>query len=169
MTHPAKPSAGEVPTRDIPVRRLEPFPANHISPVFAGGDPVMSHAVAVLSAMFPNGEDFFVRSVRNYRDGHELLRRVTMEAMTAFFLGGLVVGTAYSATANSGLRDVPGLIRSVARLHRSPFLASAVVRRIRSHNQPDFHPDDFDATELLERWKAELFGSGGVLAERVTT
>ena len=28
----------------------------------------MSHAVAVLSAMFPNGEDFFVQSVRHYRD-----------------------------------------------------------------------------------------------------
>jgi predicted metal-dependent hydrolase len=28
----------------------------------------MSHVVAVLSAMFPNGEDFFVRSVRHYRD-----------------------------------------------------------------------------------------------------
>jgi hypothetical protein len=28
----------------------------------------MSHVVAMLSAMFPNGEDFFVASVRNYRD-----------------------------------------------------------------------------------------------------
>ena len=28
----------------------------------------MSHVVAMLSAMFPPGEDFFVRSVRAYRD-----------------------------------------------------------------------------------------------------
>jgi len=68
MTRSVHPSAGESSARDIPVRRLEPFPADHIGPCFAGGDPVMSHAVAVLSAMFPNGEDFFVRSVQTYRD-----------------------------------------------------------------------------------------------------
>jgi predicted metal-dependent hydrolase len=32
---------------------------------YTGGDLVMSHIVAVLSAVFPEGEDFFVRSVRN--------------------------------------------------------------------------------------------------------
>ena len=35
---------------------------------FAGNDLIMSHVVAMLSAMFPNGEDFFVGSVRKYRD-----------------------------------------------------------------------------------------------------
>jgi predicted metal-dependent hydrolase len=35
---------------------------------FADGDLVLSHVVAVLSAMFPAGEDFFVRSVRHYAD-----------------------------------------------------------------------------------------------------
>jgi hypothetical protein len=35
---------------------------------YAQGDLVMSHVVAVLSAMFPEGEDFFVHSVRHYAD-----------------------------------------------------------------------------------------------------
>ncbi len=35
---------------------------------FVTGDPAMSHVVAMLSAMFPDGEDFFVRSVRACRD-----------------------------------------------------------------------------------------------------
>lgn len=35
---------------------------------FVDGDLVMSHFLAVLSATFPEGEDFFIRSVRNYRD-----------------------------------------------------------------------------------------------------
>lgn len=35
---------------------------------YAGDDLVMSHFMAVLSAVFPEGEDFFIRSVRNYRD-----------------------------------------------------------------------------------------------------
>ncbi|HEX3707146.1 MAG TPA: metal-dependent hydrolase [Mycobacteriales bacterium] len=35
---------------------------------YAQGDLIMSHIVAILSAMFPEGEDFFVRSVRHYAD-----------------------------------------------------------------------------------------------------
>src|SRR5579875_4061644 len=35
---------------------------------YAGDDLVMSHFLAILSAAFPEGEDFFIRSVRNYRD-----------------------------------------------------------------------------------------------------
>ncbi|MEU0497688.1 metal-dependent hydrolase [Mycobacterium sp. NPDC006124] len=35
---------------------------------FVDGDVVMSHFIAVLSATFPEGEDFFIRSVRNYAD-----------------------------------------------------------------------------------------------------
>jgi predicted metal-dependent hydrolase len=35
---------------------------------FADGDLILSHVVAVLSGMFPEGEDFFVRSVRHYAD-----------------------------------------------------------------------------------------------------
>jgi predicted metal-dependent hydrolase len=34
----------------------------------ADHDPVASHVMATLSSMFPDGEDFFVRSVRHYRD-----------------------------------------------------------------------------------------------------
>lgn len=34
----------------------------------ADGDLIMSHVVANMSAVFPDGEDFFVRSVRRYRD-----------------------------------------------------------------------------------------------------
>ncbi|WP_292990498.1 metal-dependent hydrolase [Mycobacterium sp.] len=35
---------------------------------FVDGDLVMSHFISVLSATFPEGEDFFIRSVRNYRE-----------------------------------------------------------------------------------------------------
>ncbi|MBN2624953.1 MAG: metal-dependent hydrolase [Acidimicrobiales bacterium] len=34
----------------------------------ADGDLILSHLAAALSALFPDGEDFFVRSVRQYRD-----------------------------------------------------------------------------------------------------
>lgn len=68
-THASQPSA---PTNDrkVPTRRvtfdetLQDLPKH-----FAGEDGlVLSHVIAVLSSVFPDGEDFFVRSVRHYRD-----------------------------------------------------------------------------------------------------
>jgi predicted metal-dependent hydrolase len=50
------------------VRRLQPLPTERIGPRFAGGDPVVNHMTAVLSGMFPSGESFFVRSVRDQRE-----------------------------------------------------------------------------------------------------
>jgi predicted metal-dependent hydrolase len=44
------------------------FPSGTRRQHFVDNDLLQSHFVAVLSAVFPEGEDFFVRSVRNYRD-----------------------------------------------------------------------------------------------------
>src|SRR3989441_5376478 len=58
------------PTRKVPTRRIS-FEASlqdlpkHFA---ADGDLILSHVAASLSAVFPDGEDFFVRSVRHYRD-----------------------------------------------------------------------------------------------------
>src|SRR5437660_11636790 len=58
------------PQRSVPTRRisfeesLQDLP-EHFA---ADGDLILSHLAAALSAVFPDGEDFFVRSVRHYRD-----------------------------------------------------------------------------------------------------
>jgi predicted metal-dependent hydrolase len=65
-------SQSTAPTEDrkIPTRRitfdetLQDLP-RHFA---AEEDLVLSHVIAVLSSVFPDGEDFFVRSVRHYRD-----------------------------------------------------------------------------------------------------
>ncbi|MCV7192264.1 metal-dependent hydrolase [Mycolicibacterium brumae] len=44
------------------------YPTGSLDRHFVDGDLVMSHIVAYLSATFPEGEDFFVRSVRHYAD-----------------------------------------------------------------------------------------------------
>jgi uncharacterized protein len=44
------------------------YPAGSLQRHFVDGDLVMSHVVAHLSAQFPEGEDFFVRSVRHFAD-----------------------------------------------------------------------------------------------------
>lgn len=55
--------------RDLHVRRIRfDYPADSLRKHYVQGDLVMSHVVAVLSATFPPGEDFFVRSVRRYAD-----------------------------------------------------------------------------------------------------
>jgi uncharacterized protein len=63
------PAAVEIPKRQIKTRRVRfDYVGSKANRHYAGGDLVMSHVVAMLSAMFPEGEDFFVRSVRHYAD-----------------------------------------------------------------------------------------------------
>ena len=57
------------PDRSVPTRRLSfeeslrDLPKHYA----AEGDLILSHLLATLSSVFPDGEDFFVRSVRHYR------------------------------------------------------------------------------------------------------
>jgi predicted metal-dependent hydrolase len=44
------------------------YPRGSLRRHYVDGDLVMSHVVAMLSATFPEGEDFFVRSVRHFAD-----------------------------------------------------------------------------------------------------
>jgi hypothetical protein len=58
------------PQRTVPTRRIsfEESLQNLPKHYAADGDLIQSHVAAGLSAVFPDGEDFFVRSVRHYRD-----------------------------------------------------------------------------------------------------
>ena len=75
MTTPTS-TARKVPTRRISFEEsLQELP-RHFA---ADGDLILSHLAASLSAVFPDGEDFFVRSVRHFRsriDDPELKRQV---------------------------------------------------------------------------------------------
>lgn len=254
---------------------------------FVEGDLVMSHIVAMLSAVFPEGEDFFVRSVRRFKDditdpqlkrdvagfiGQEVTHgrehrdlndqlqamgypthavdRFVKWLLAQEWLGGpkfdLAVTAAlehYTATLAETLltkpecrailgdnevrsvllwhaleesehkavafdvfRAVGGterqrvwtmrltsfqfillmsvfttislardpatyspvrLLRSLARIPRSPFLARDVRRTLQGYNRPGFHPDDNDATQLLAYWRDELFGESGALTDHL--
>src|SRR5438445_1086845 len=55
--------------RLVRTRRIRfDYPRGSLQKHYVEGDLVMSHVVAMLSATFPEGEDFFVRSVRHYAD-----------------------------------------------------------------------------------------------------
>src|SRR3954465_128857 len=55
----------KVPTRRISFEESLRTLPKHFA---ADGDLILSHLAASLSSVFPDGEDFFVRSVRHYRD-----------------------------------------------------------------------------------------------------
>ena len=66
VTPPASATTGPPPVRRVAFGHAEG--TDTLPRYFMGGDQVMSHVVAVLSGLFPRGEEFFVRSVRAYRD-----------------------------------------------------------------------------------------------------
>ena len=59
-----------VTSRKVPTRRMSFEESLQAVPrhFAADGDLVQSHVAAALSGVFPDGEDFFVRSVRHFRD-----------------------------------------------------------------------------------------------------
>jgi len=287
MTTTASPTVRKVPTRRISFEEsLQELP-KHFAPE---GDLIMSHVVATLSSVFPDGEDFFVRSVRQFRDqltdpelkrdvagfigqeavhgrehralndrldqlgyptkrmerltkwglekreklmspksnlaataalehytatlaevvlrdedaqqlfgspavtnmllwhaleesehkavafdvyravgGTERMRRFTMDAVTIGFIGGMTLAAIISLLGDKATYQGSNLRTSIRRLKTSPFLTKDVWRTLRDYNRPDFHPDDFDAVELIERWRAELFGAEGTLTPLLTS
>jgi len=69
-----------------------------------------------------------------------------------------------------GDRDAyrPGTLRRSWRNFRSsPLVHRDLWVQLRDYNRADFHPDDHDASELIDRWKAELFGSQGSLNDKL--
>ncbi|MFC9892564.1 metal-dependent hydrolase [Nocardia sp. NPDC127579] len=70
---------------------------------FADNDLVMSHTVAYLSGIFPEGEDFFIRSVRNYAD------RITepeLKAQVQGFIGQEVTHSREHRELNARLQEM---------------------------------------------------------------
>lgn len=276
----AKRSTGTV-RRALPVRRVRfSYPTGTTRQHFVDGDLVMSHFTAVLSSMFPEGEAFFIRAVRDHRDqiddpelaeqikgfigqevthsrehrtlnerlqemgyptarvdrhigqllrvmdrvlsrkaalagtaalehytatfaeillsdaqaqawlgdsavrpvllwhaleeaehkavafdvyraagGSEALRIATMELATAIFWTEVVVQTARSMLSDPATYNPVRLVRSLNHARKVPFFGWKAIRRYNSYNRIGFHPDDWDATDLIDRWIAELFGT----------
>ena len=74
------------PDRKVPTRRISFEEALQSVPKHfaADGDLLHSHVAASLSAVFPDGEDFFVKSVRHFRDQ---ITDPTLKRQVAGFIG----------------------------------------------------------------------------------
>ena len=280
------------PQRSVPTRRisfeesLQDLP-EHFA---ADGDLILSHLAAALSAVFPDGEDFFVRSVRHYRDqitdpelkrqvagfigqeamhgrqhrafndrldelgyptkrferltkkglalrqrylppvsnlaataalehftatlaelvlsneevrnlfgndevrnlflwhaleesehkavafdvyksvgGSERMRVWTMKALRFGFVVGMAFQIVVSLLGDRKTYRRGALRRSWRKVRRSPLLSKEVWDQLRDYDRRDFHPDDRDTTELVTRWREELFGEQGTLNDKLVT
>lgn len=102
-----------VPHRAVPVRRIRfAYPRGSLGRHYVDGDLVMSHVVAVLSATFPPGEDFFIRSVQHYAD------RITdpdLKAQVKGFIGQEVTHGREHRELNRRLQEMGYPTHAVAR------------------------------------------------------
>jgi predicted metal-dependent hydrolase len=275
-----------VPRRSVQTRRVHfTYTTGSRHQHFVDGDLVLSHAIAVLSGMFPEGEDFFVRAVKDHRDtitdpellsqvkgfiGQEVnhgrehreinrrldemgfragktdrhikrllwvveklgkrVRLATTAALehytatiaeitltdpealrllgetdmrnlllwhaleesehkavafdvyrtagypewfriavmyftTAIFISEIVGQTTLSQLRDKDTYNPTILVPSLWNLRRCPYLKREMWRRLLSYCRPGFHPDDWDATEIVEHWKQELFGEEGTFVD----
>lgn len=280
------------PTRKVPTRRISFEESLRDLPKhFAGdGDLVASHVAAGLSAVFPDGEDFFVRSVRYFRDqitdpdlkrqvagfigqeavhgrehrvfndrlaelgyptkqverftkaglelrerlappkanlaataalehftatlaelvltseetrnlfghpevrnlfvwhaleesehkavafdvykavgGTERMRVWTMKLLRYGFVVGMTVQVLVALLFDRASYKRGNLRASLKRFRTSPVMRREIWEQLKEYERPGFHPDDRDTTELVEQWRAELFGAEGTLNDKLAT
>ena len=104
---------GPVPHREVRTRRIRfAYPRGALRRHFVDGDLVMSHVVAVLSATFPPGEDFFVRSVRNFS---EQITDPELKRQVAGFIGQEVTHGREHRELNRRLQEMGYPTRRVSR------------------------------------------------------
>lgn len=99
--------------------------------------------------------------------GTERMRVATMNLVTAAFIGGVVLAVTVSLARDRDTYRPRTLVRSMRTFWRSPLVSRELWRQLRAYNRPGFHPDDRETGELVERWRAELFGASGSLNDKL--
>jgi hypothetical protein len=90
-------------------------------------------------------------------NGNQRVRVGTMWAVHVGFLLAMAFSVSTSLLFDRYARRHPlKVLRSVAGLRSHVFFKPAVLRRLKDYDRADFHPDDHDTVELLDRWRAEL-------------
>jgi uncharacterized protein len=101
--------------------------------------------------------------------GSERMRVVTMNILRFAFVAGMTVQVTVSLLGDRATYRRGNLWRSLRRFLKSPVMRRELWHQLGDYNRPDFHPDDHDTTDLVERWGAELFGADGTLNDKLAT
>jgi uncharacterized protein len=99
--------------------------------------------------------------------GTERMRTWTMNFLTFGFIAGMAAQVFVTLLFDRATYKRGNLRKSWRKFRASPMMQREVWERLRDYNRPDFHPDDHDTTELVERWRAELFGAEGTLNDKL--
>ena len=99
--------------------------------------------------------------------GSERTRVITMKFLRFGFIGGLCVQVALSTLRDPAAYRRGVLIRSIRNVLSSELVSKEMWRRLKDYDRPDFHPEDRDTSELIERWREELFGTDGRLNDKL--
>jgi predicted metal-dependent hydrolase len=98
--------------------------------------------------------------------GGELMRIFVMFLTDLLFIFETsVMGIISIAMDRDAWRHPIRLLRSFARLPRSPFVSWRALRILAEYHRPGFHPNDRDTTKLIADWRQALFGREGQLNE----
>jgi predicted metal-dependent hydrolase len=100
--------------------------------------------------------------------GSERLRVFTMNLLRFGFVTGMSAQMIVSLLMDPTTYKRGALRRSWKTFRTSPVLSRDVWNQLKDYNRPDFHPDDSDTNELVEQWRAELFGPSGTLNDKLT-
>jgi hypothetical protein len=101
--------------------------------------------------------------------GTERMRVWTMKFLRFGFVLGMTLQTIVSMLFDRATYNPRTVWRSARRLRRSPIVDKELWRQLKDYDRPDFHPDDRDTTELVTRWRSELFGEQGTLNDKLVT
>lgn len=99
--------------------------------------------------------------------GGERMRVWTMNFLRYGFVIGMAAQIIVSLLGDPETYRRGTLRKSWKTFRRSPIMSRALWRQLKDYNRPDFHPDDRDTSELVERWRNELFGETGTLNDKL--
>ena len=101
--------------------------------------------------------------------GSERTRVLTMKVLRYAFVIGMTLQVIAGLLLDRSTYNPGRLRRSWRRFRRSPIVSRELWRQLRDYDRPDFHPDDRDTTELVDTWRARLFGEDGTLNDKLVS
>jgi predicted metal-dependent hydrolase len=101
--------------------------------------------------------------------GSERTRVFTMKLLRFGFVAGMTLQVGLSLLGDPATYKRGNLRGSWKRFRRSPIMRKALWDRLRDYDRPDFHPDDYDAVQLVADWRDKLFGAEGTLNDKLAT
>jgi predicted metal-dependent hydrolase len=101
--------------------------------------------------------------------GTERMRVWTMKFLRFGFIVGMTLQVIVAMLFDRRTYNPRALVGSLRKVRRSPIVDRELWRQLKDYDRPDFHPDDRDTTELVDRWRTELFGEQGTLNDKLRT